>query len=174
MIKPMDVLLVLAIVLALIPYLVLALWRIAHCIRTHAWWVVVALGIVMVGIVLFSTWAIYVVAPKGGRTTAQLEIPNGQMFVVRHYRFGWLEYPKVRFYVRDPKGAWTSFGVISELVNPNAPSLILDEQTQQVQLLSAGYYLIQNNDFVNIDGSRGTVWQLPSGVEPGEEAIYHP
>ncbi len=172
MIKPMGVLLVLGVVLALILCLVPVLWGIAHCIRNRAWKTAVVLGIAAVGIVVSSAWAVYAVAPKGSRTIAQLELSNGRMFTVRHYRFGWLEYPKARFYARDTKGLWTSFEVISELVNPNAASLVLDASAQEVQLTGVGWYRIEDNDFVNIDGSRGNTWQLPPTIEPGEEDIY--
>lgn len=169
--KPMGVLLTLGIVLALSFCLVLALWGIARCIRSRARKTAMALGIAVAGIVVFNAWAIYVVAPKGARTIAQLELPDGHAFVVRHYRYGWLEYPKVRFYARGPEGVWTSFGLIAEWVVPNATSLIMDVQKQQVDMPGVGAYLIQDNDFVLLDGSRGVMRQLPSGVEPGEEDI---
>ena len=172
MIKPMGVLLVLGIVLALVLCLVLALWGIVHCIRSRARKTAVVLGIAAVGIVVFDAWAIYAVAPKGGRTIAQLELSDGRACVVRHYRSGWLEYPKVRFYARDTQGVWTSFVVISELVNPNSTSLVPDASAQKVQVPGVGWYRIQDNDFVNPDGSRGTTCQLPPGIEPGEEDIY--
>lgn len=170
--KPMGVLLVLGFALALVLCLVPALWGIVHGIRSRARKTAVVLGIVAVGIVVFDVWAIRAVAPKGARTIAQLELPDGRALIVRHYRSGWLEYPKVRFYARDTEGVWTSFVLISELVNPNSASLVLDAAGQEVQMPGVGRYRIQDNDFVNIDGSRGTVRQLPLGIEPAEEDIY--
>lgn len=169
--KPMGVLLTLGIVLALSFCLVLALWGIARCLRRRARKTAITLGILVAAIAMFNTWAVCVVAPKGVRTIAQLELPDGHAFVVRHYRYGWLEYPKVRFYARGPEGVWTSFGLIAEWVVPNATSLIMDVQKQQVDMPGVGAYLIQDNDFVLLDGSRGVMRQLPSGIEPGEEEL---
>jgi len=170
-IKPMGVLLVLGLVLALVLCLVPVLLGIVHCIRSRARKTAVVLGIAVVGIVVFDAWAICAVAPKGARTIAQLEFPDGRAFVVRHYRSGWFEYPKVRFYARNTEGVWTSFVVISELVNPNSAWLVLDASAQEVQA-PGGWYRIQDNEFVNPDGSRGATRQLTPGIEPGEEDIY--
>lgn len=171
-IKPLGVMLILGVVLALALCLLLALGGLAYCIRRRARKKAVVLGIVSAAIAVFCAWAVYWVAPKGGRTIAQMDLPDGRTFVVRHYRFGWTEYPKVRFYARDKEGAWTSFALIAELVNPNDTSLVLDASRQEVEVAPAGWYRIQANDFVNIDGSRGPTWQLPLDIEPGEEDIY--
>ncbi len=171
MIKPMGVLLVLALVLTLLPCLILALWGLVHYTRVRARKTAVVLGIIVVAIAVFSVSALYVVAPKGGRTIAKLDLPDGRAFVVRHYRYGWFEYPKVRFYARNANGDWTSFSVISELIDPGATSLVLDAAAQEIQLTGAGWFRIEHNEFVNVDGSRGTVWQLPPGIDPGEEDI---
>jgi len=170
-IKPLGVLLVLVVVLSLVLFLVLALWGIVHCVRSGARKTAVVLGIAVVGIAVYSACAIYAMAPRGGRTIAQLELSDGRAFVVRHYRSGWLEYPKARFYARDTEGAWTSFALISELVNANATSLVLDASGQEVEMAGVGSYRIQDNDFVSVDGSRGTKQQLPPGIEPGQEFV---
>ncbi len=168
----MGVVLVLGLVLALIFCLIAAIWELIHCIRSRARKKAVILGIVAAGIIVFDMCAIHAVAPKGARTIAQLEIPGNRCFVVRHYRSGWFEHPEVRFYARDRQGIWTSFAVIWELVNPNSTSLVLDASEQEIQVPGVGSYRIQDNDFVNPDGSRCTTYQLPQGVEPGEEDIH--
>lgn len=169
--KPMGVLLVLLAVVALVLCLFLTLLAMVDCIRRRARKKAVASGVAAVVILVMSAWAIYAVAPKGGRTVAQLELSDGRAFAVRYYRFGWLDYPKAWFYARDEAGAWTSFELISELVNPNAASLALDASAEEVEMPGVGTYRIDHNDFVNIDGSRGRTRQLPPGVEPGEEDI---
>jgi hypothetical protein len=149
------------------------LWGLVRCIRSRKRETAAVLGIAAVGIIAFDTWAICTVAPKGGRTIAQLELADGQAFVVRHYRYGWTEYPKVRFYARNTQGAWTSFALIAELVNPNGTSLELDASEQKVEVApTGGWYRIPDNDFLNIDGSWCTARQLPPGIEPGEENIH--
>ncbi len=170
--RPMGVLLTLVVVFVLVLCLIPTLWGMVRGIRSRARTKTVVLGIVAVGIVAFSTWAIVSVAPKGARTIAQLKLPDGGQFVLRHYRFGWLEYPKVRFYVRDTDGTWTVFPVISELVDPNNAPLKYSPGVQ-VQIGDAGgWYQIQEKAFINVDGPGPLGWQMPPGVEPGEEDIY--
>jgi hypothetical protein len=165
-----GVLVVLGVVLVLILCLLFVLWGLVRNGRRKT---ASVLGIAALGIVAVVMWAIYTVAPKGGRTIAQLELADGRAFVVRHYRYEWTEYPKVRFYARDTEGAWTSFVLIAELVNPNATSLVLDPSEQKVEVApTGGWYRIPDNDFVNIDGSWCTAQQLPPGIEPGEEDIH--
>jgi len=171
-IKPLGVLVVLGCVLVLVLCLFLALWGIVRCMRRRARKTAAVLGIAAVGIAVLSACAICAVAPKGGRTIAQLDLADGCAFVVRHYRHGWFEYPKVRFYSRDMQGAWTSFALIAELVDPNDTTLVLDASEQEIEVPGVGCYSIRNNDFVNVDGSRGTKWQLPPGVEPADEDIH--
>ncbi len=171
MIKPMGVLLVLGIVVILLLCLPFALWGVVRCVRYRKRMAAAFLGMVALAIVVLSAWAVYATAPKGARTIAQLNLPDGRVFVVRHYRYRWLEYPKARFYARDADGIWTSFALISELVNPSATSLVLDESVQEVQLPGVGCYRIPNNDFVIIDGSRANKLPLPPGTEPGEEYL---
>ena len=134
------------------------------------------LGIAAVGIMATSLWAISGAAPKGGRTIAELKLSDGREFVVRHYRDRWLEYPKVRFYALDADGVWTSFPVYAELVDLNAAKLVADATAQQVQFMSGDYlvntYVIQDGNFVHVDGPGSISWTLPPGVEPGEEVIY--
>ncbi len=168
MIKPLGVLLVLGFVGALILCLPFVLWRLVHNVRIGSRKAAALWGIVALAMVMSSAWTVYSVAPKGARTIARMELLDGHAFVVRHYRYGWFEYPKVRFYARDTDGTWTSFAIISELVNLRSSSLNLDESTQSVEFLPAGWYSIPNNDFINIDGSRGDTWQLPPGVEPDQ------
>jgi hypothetical protein len=165
--------LVLGLVVALVLCLLPVLWGFVHSVRRGAWKKAVALGIAAAAIVLFDVWAIHVVAPKGGRTIAQLELPDGRAFMVRHYRFGWVEAPKVRFYARDTQGVWTRFVLIWELVDPNSPTLLLNEQKQEVEIPGVGWYRIQENDWINPDGPGYTPpFQLPPGIEPGEEAAF--
>jgi len=171
-IKPLGVLLVLSVVLLLIFFLFLTLWRALRCIRSRKPKTAVVLGIVAMGIAVFCAWATYAVAPKGAQTIAELESPDGRAFIIRNYRYGWLEYRKVYFYSRNIEGVWTSFRLISELVNPNTVSFVLNESAREVEVPGVGCYLIQENSFVNIDGSGGTSRQLPPGVKPGEEDIY--
>jgi len=172
MIKPFGVLLVLGLVAALALCFLLALWGIVRCRRTGARKAAAALAIAAAGILALSGWAIWAVAPRGGRTIAELEFPDGRMFVVRHYRSQWLEYPKVRFYARSSEGVWTSFEVIAELVDPGATGLVLDEPAQEIEAPGVGWYRIQDDDFVHPDGSRGARLQLPPGIEPGDEDIH--
>lgn len=152
-------------------------WWIVRSVRSRARTKAALLGIVAIGIITFGFWAIGAQAPKGDRTIAQLKLPDGHEFVVHHYRHGWFEYPKVRFYARDPKGIWTSFPVYAELVVANATSLETDESAQQVQLMSNGYwvntYVIQDGSFTHVDGPGSVSWTLPPGVEPGEEENIH-
>ncbi|MCC6696676.1 MAG: hypothetical protein IT365_13685 [Candidatus Hydrogenedentes bacterium] len=170
---PLGVLLVLAVVSVLVLCLILAFAGIVLCIRRRARKTAIALVIVSAAIAVLCVWAVYWVAPKGGRTIAQLDLPDGRTFVVRHYRFGWTEYPKVRFYARNKEGAWTSFMLIAELVNPNDTSLVMDASRQEVEVAPiGGWYRIKENGFLNIDGSWGPTRQLPPGVEPGAEDIY--
>jgi len=171
-IKPLGVLLVLGVVAALLICAINATWRSLLNFRRGKRNRAVTLLILALGIFAMSAWAVYAVSPKGGRTVAQLKLPDHREFVVRHYRYGWLEYPKARFYARDTNGAWTSFTLISELVNPNATSLVLDASTQQVHVNGVGSYLLQQNEFVNIDGSRGTKRLLPPETVPDEENVY--
>lgn len=171
MIKPMGVLLVLGFVGVLCLCLPFALWGLARCIRARKRTSAAFLGLIALAMVVLCSMAVGAVAPKGARTIAQLNRPDGRAFVVRHYRYGWLEYPKVRFYARDTDGNWTSFAVISELVNPNTAALTLDESAQEVQLPNAGWYRIPDDDFVNVDGSRANKLPLPTGTKPGEEAL---
>ena len=128
-------------------------------------------GILTAGLTVISAWAIYMVAPKGAQTIAELDLPDGRAFLVRHYRSGWFEYPKARFYSRDKAGAWTSFELISELNHPYSTSLDLDETEQEVHVTGVGSYGIQTDEFVNPDGSRGARYPLPPGIEPGEEDL---
>lgn len=172
MIKPFGVLLVLGFVLALFLCLITALLRVVHSVRSRARKRAAVQGIGAVVIAMFAAWTIYAVAPKGARTIAELRLPDGHAFVVRHYRYGWFEYPKVRFYARDTQGVWSSFMVISELVNPNSISLALDASSQEVRVPGVGWYRILDNDFVNPGGSRATTSQLPLGIELGEEDVY--
>lgn len=171
MIKPFGVLLVLGIVTALALCFLLALWGIARSWRAGARKTTAVLAIAAAGILALSVWAIWTVAPRGGRTIAELELPDGRAFVVRHYRSQWLEYPEVRFYARSSEGVWTSFEVIAELVDPGATRLVLDEPAQEIEAPGVGWYRIQDDDFVNLDGSRGGRRQLPPGVEPGNENL---
>ncbi len=172
MIKPPGVLLVLGVALALALCLIPAIWGIVHSLRSRKRKTAVALGIAAVGVLVFDAWAIHAVAPKGARTIAHLEIPGGRAFTLRHYRSGWFEYPKARFYARDPKGVWTGFVLISEFVNPNASSLALSRSKQEVDVPGVGSYQIQDNDFVNVDGSRCATLRLPPGAKPEEDDIY--
>jgi hypothetical protein len=171
-VKPLAVLLTLVLVGVLLLCMIPVLWWLVQSIENRERKSAVFLGIVALGIFMFSAWAGYWMAPKGGRTIAELELPDGRAFVVRHYRYGWLDYPKVRFYARDTNGSWTSFALIAELVNSNGASLALDESAQNVDLGTGGWYRIQEKDFVNIDGSRPASRRLPPGIEPGEEDIH--
>ena len=174
--KPMGVLLVLGVVGILILCLVPTIRGIVRSFRNRAWKTTAAMGIVAAGIVATSSWAILDLAPKGDRTIAQLKLSDGREFVVHHYRYGWLEYPKVRFYARDTNGVWTSFPVYAELVDSNATTLVLDASGRQVELLSGerrvNSYIIQHNSIVHVDGPGSIKWQLPPGIEPGEENLY--
>ena len=91
--KPIGVMLVLGFVLVLMLCLVPVLWGFVRSIRRRARKLAMALGIVAAGILLFSAWAIYSVAPKGDRKIAQLELPDGRAFVVHHYRYGLVRVP---------------------------------------------------------------------------------
>lgn len=174
MIKPLGVLLVLVVVIFMLLSVFVSLWKLARFLRRGERMKAALLGIAAAAVAVMCAWAIHAVAPKGGRTIAELQFPDKREFVVRHYRYGWFEYPKVRFYARDQDGTWTSFSVISELVDANTLSLVLDATAEQVQVGKAGSYLIQQKDFVNIDGSRGNIWRLPPGIEPGEEDLSAP
>ncbi len=171
MIKPFGVMLVLGLVAALLLCLLPVLWGLVHSVRSRAWRKAATLGIAMVAIIAFAVWAIYAVAPKGARTIAQLELPDGRAFMVRHYRFDWFQGSKVRFYARDTQGTWTRFVLISELVDPNSPTLLLNDAKQEVEIPGVGWYRIPENDWINLDGPGYTPpFQLPPGIEPGEEA----
>lgn len=171
--KPMGVVLVLGIVCALAFCLVPTLWGFVRSVRSRARKRAALLGILAAAIIVFNVWAVYAVAPKGGRTIAQLELADGRAFVLRHYRYGWLEYPKVCFYARDPYGVWTRFTVIAELIDANATTLLLNASAQEVALGKAGgTYRIPHNEFLNIDGSGSDGWPLPPGVAPDEDDIY--
>jgi len=170
----MAVMLVFGVVGLLLLSLVPLVWWMMRCIRSRARVRAAVLGTVAVGIVALSAWAIAAAAPRGARTLDQLETADGRAFVVRHYRFGWLEYPTVRFYARDPDGAWTVFPVIAELINPNDTSLVLNGSgaAQEVQIGDAGgWYRISDGNFVNVDGPGHTSAQLPPGMAPGEEDL---
>ena len=174
--KPIGVMLLFGVVSVLMLCLVPIAWGIVRSIQKRAWKKAAVLGIVAVGIVATGSWAIAAQAPKGARTIAQLNLPDGREFVVRHYRHGWFEYPKVRFYARDTTGVWTSFPVYAELVVANATSLVADARAQQVQLMSGGYwvntYVIQDGSYVHVDGPGSVSWQLPPGIDPGEEDLH--
>ena len=171
MIKPLGVLLVLCVVAVLLLCLIFALWRMGHNYRRANQSKAVTLGIVSLAIAVLCAYATYAVSPKGGRTIAQLQLPEKREFILRHYRYGWFEYPKLRFYARDNSGRWTSFAVISELINPNDISLVYDEAKQGIAVGIAGAYDAKNNYFTNIDGSSGKVWQLAPGIEPNQDEL---
>ncbi|MFM1919381.1 MAG: hypothetical protein RLZZ303_1015 [Candidatus Hydrogenedentota bacterium] len=173
--KPVGVLLVLGLAVALALCLVPIFWFALRGIQRRNGRKPVALVAAALVIVAFDAWAIYAVAPKGGRTIAQLHLPDGRAVVVRHYRFGWLEYPTVRLYARDTQGVWTRFYLIAELVDPNTPRLVFDASEQKVQMPGVGWYQFQDNYFTHIDGgSYGLTIQLPPGIEPGEEDYLPP
>ncbi len=152
--------------------LIFLMWGMVRSIKRGARKKTAVFGIVAVGIVAFSAYALSAAAPRGGRTIAQLTLPDGREFLLRHYRFSWLDYPKVRFYVHDTDGTWTSISVISELISPNSTTLTLDSSGRQIEIGDAGgTYVIQDKYFANIDGGGGFSRQLPPGIEPGEEDI---
>lgn len=156
--------------LCLVP---LVLWML-RCVRRGAWVKAAVLGTAAVGIVALSAWAVVKVAPQGARTLDILETPDGRMFIVRHYRFGWLEYPAVRFYARDPDGDWTVFPVIAELIDGNNTALTVTGtgSARQVQIGEiGGWYVVHDGNFVNVDGPGHTSAQLPPGIEPGQEDL---
>jgi len=172
-IKPFGVMLVLGLVATLLLCLLPVLWGLVHNVRGRAWKKAFWLGIAAVAIVVFNVWAIYAVAPKGARTIAQLELPDGRAYIVRHYRFGWVEAPTVRFYARDTQGVWTRFVLIWELVDPNSTTLLLNEAKQEVEVPGVGWYRIQENYWIHPHGPSDTPpLQLPPGIEPGEEATF--
>lgn len=172
MIKPLGVLLVLCVVLVLLLFLVIAVLWMVHCIRHGKRNKATALGIASASLAVFCAFATYAVAPKGGRTIAQLQLPGNREFILRHYRYGWFEYPKARFYARDAKGVWTSFALISELINPINASLILDTSKQEISVGKAGWYRVDKDDLIFEDGGRGKTWQLLPGIEPSDDNIY--
>ena len=166
---PMGVLLVSILGLCLIP----TLWGLVRSIRRGTRKKTAVLGIVAFGIVAFSAWALICAAPKGARTIAQLKLPDGQEFVLRHYRFGWKESPKVRFYTREPDGTWTSYTANSEGVDPYSASLVLDAARGEISAGVAGSYLISEKQFIYPWGPDGVIARhLPLGVEPDEDDIY--
>lgn len=171
MIKPLGVLLLIGVVAFLIVCLVPALRGAVYLARAGARKRAAALAVLAAAIVVFSAWAVYFAAPKGARIVDSLELPDGHAFVLRHYRFSWLEYPKVRLYVRDPDGSWTTIAVIAELVNPNATTLVLDNSNQVVEVTGVGSYVIKDAFFVHIDGGGSASRKLPPGTEPGEEDL---
>ncbi len=170
---PIGLMLLFGVVSILMLCLVPVVWGIVRSIRSRARVKAAVLGVVAVGIFALSAWMIGAQAPKGARTIAQLKLSDGREFVVRHYRYGWLEYPKVRFYARDANGVWTRFPVIAELVDSRAASLVVNTSAQQVELMSGKYfvstYVIRNGSYVHVDGSGSDPWELPPGIEPGEE-----
>ena len=83
---------------------------------------------------------------------------------------GWFEYPEVRFYALDTEGVWTRFDVITEWVDSDNTSLVLDESGQEIDMAGVGSYR-QDYGFIHIDGSPAASLELPLGVEPGEEDI---
>lgn len=167
--KPLAVLLILAIVALLIPCLFAAMWCAVRGVRRGNRRSATLWSAVSAAIVAFSGWALYEAAPKGGRTIGQLELSDGQTFLVRHYRYAWLDPPRIRFYARDADGGWTSYILIWELVDPDAVTLAIDEAGQRIDLGTAGTYQIARKSYINIDGSPAKQTELPAGVEPGEE-----
>jgi hypothetical protein len=165
MLKPLGVIFMSRLVVVLV---ILAVLTLIYCIRLRSrkalkWWALTTLTVLLLG-----AGATFVVAPKGARTVARLELPQGRAFVLRHTRDHWMEMPKVRFYARNPAGTWTSFQVISELVGAST-TLTYDAASQEVVVFGAGSYSIPSNDYVQVDGSRLKNWQLPAGTQPGEE-----
>ena len=171
MLKPLGVLLALVFLAVLLLYMVFALWWMVRAFKRGHRKTSITLALTTMAIAVFCAFALNALAPKGGQTIAQLQLPGNREIVVRHYRYGWFEYPRVRFYARDPNGVWTSFIIISELVNARSTSLKFDATKQEVTLDTAGWYRVDFNDFVNIDGGRGRAWQLASGVDPRTEQL---
>lgn len=170
---PIGVLLLFAVVSVLGLGLIPILWGIVRSVKRGARKTAVTLVILAVAIVAFSVCAVISQAPKGARTIAELNLPDGHQFLVRHYRFGWLEYPMVRFYVREPGGTWTSFILYSELIDPNNTSLTVDSAKTNVTIGKAGgWYPIREKYIVHVDGPGDFGMKLAAGVEPGEEDIY--
>lgn len=169
---PLGVMLVFGIVAIFAVCLIPILWKLVRSIRTREWKKAWIFGIVAVGIITFDAWALYEASPKGGRTIAQLELPEGREIIVRHYRYGWFEYPTVRLYARDTTGTWTRFNLVAELVDPNSPSLELKAEKQEVEMWGVGTYQIESNKFIHADGGGYADCQLPPGIEPETDVKY--
>lgn len=171
MLKPFGVMLVLAGVAVLVILLVPLGWGILRSIRAQAHRRTGLLGVMALGVVFLSAGTLYGLAPKGTQVLAQQELPDGQAFVVRSYRYGWFDYPELRFYARDVSGDWTAFQLISELGNSPSISLVVDASKQEVEIPGVGWYRISDHEFVNPDGSRASQSSLPEGIAPGEEDL---
>ncbi|MCC6153699.1 MAG: hypothetical protein IT367_08070 [Candidatus Hydrogenedentes bacterium] len=171
MLKPLGVLLALVFLAVLLLYMLFALWWMVRAFNRGYRKTSITLAFTSMAIAVFCAFALHALAPKGGQTIAQLQLPDNREIIVRLYRYGWFEYPRARFYASDQNGVWTSFVIISELVNARKPSLTFDATKQEVTLDSAGWYRIDFNDFVNIDGGRGKAWQLAPGVDPRTEQL---
>lgn len=169
--KPFAVMLIFAVVALLIPCLLAALWCAVRNARRQRQRPAIMWSVASAAIVAFSAWALYEAAPKGARTIGQLDLPDGQSFLVRHYRHEWLAPPRIRFYARDEEGGWTSYILNWELVDPDAVTLAIDEAERRVDLGPAGMYQIAEKSYINIDGSPATRKELPAGVKPGEEDL---
>lgn len=170
-IKPIGTILALGVVgvlIVIVPFVIGDLMKIA---RARGRRVTLISGIAALLIAGLCVWAVYAVAPKGSRTIAQLNLPDGHALVLRHYRHGWFDYPKVRLYARDADGTWTSFAIIAELVNPNTPSLLYDEVDKEVDLPGVGWYRPDLNAFVHIDGGWANARELPPGLQPDEDDV---
>jgi len=164
--KPFAVMLVLGIVVLLALCLIPILWKLVRSMRHNLRKRALILGIMVAVIVTFDAWALYEASPKGSRTIAQLNLPEGRKVIVRHYRYGWFEYPSVRFYARDTAGIWTRFNLIAELVAPNSPSIEFKSENQEVEMWGVGWYFIERNEFIHVDGGSYTTCQLPPGITP--------
>lgn len=172
----MGIMLLSGVASILILCLLLIVWGFVRSIQSRARLKATMLGIAAATIVVFvgfSSWMIAAQAPKGDRTIAELKLPDGREFLVRHYRHRWLEFPIVRFYARDTTGVWTSFPVYAELVNSNDASLVFQASAQIVEFWSHGYlvnsYDLHDGNFVHVDGPGSISWNLPPGIEPGDE-----
>lgn len=167
--KPLAVLLIFAIVALLIPCLLAAIACAVRGARRRDRRAAILWSVASAAIVGFGASALYEAAPKGARTIGQLDLPDGQSFLVRHYRDEWLAPPRIRFYARDEEGGWTSYILIWELVDPDGVTVSFDETRRRIELGPAGTYLIAEESYINIDGSPAKQTELPAGVEPGEE-----
>jgi hypothetical protein len=170
MIKPMGVLLILGLALVLMMCLVLVLYALVRGARNRAWKHVIALGVAAIGLATINTWMVTAAAPKGARVVGELTLPDGRLCVLRHYRTGWFEYPKAVFYVCNGGGTWTRFELIAELVDPEAATLLLDDETGTVPVPGVGLYQPGDDTFRHVDGSASPKRALAVGVSPGQEA----